>query len=266
MPIIRNSHLIYTVQPGDTLYSIANKLGSTIPLIEQSNALYPPITDPGLIYPGQVLIVSKLGGHQVKQIVAPGDSLYRYAQRYSTNPDSLQGINPQLGDPTFVYVNQALLVPAFVYEVAQRDTLTKIANRFGLSLTALLEANRERPGLSPDVIYPGFRLIIPLPSSANIVVFRPLPSTTLREGQRLRGFARAFEGTVLYRIIDDNDQVVTKEKSMQASAGGPAFGSFSTSINFDRSPSTTEGEIWVYTRSARDGSIQDLVQVKALFE
>lgn len=46
MAIVEGTHYIYTVRPGDTLYVIARRFGSTVQLIEQTNALYPPITDP----------------------------------------------------------------------------------------------------------------------------------------------------------------------------------------------------------------------------
>ncbi|WP_181347425.1 LysM peptidoglycan-binding domain-containing protein [Thalassobacillus sp. CUG 92003] len=267
MPINIRTQFIYTVQPGDTLYAIAARFGSEVALIEEANALYPPITDPGLIFPGQVLVVpsTSFGENHIYQTVNPGGTLFHYAQRYNTNVDLLQGINPQIGDPNYIFVNQALLVPAFSYEVVQGDTLYAIARRFDISLSTLLEANRERPGLSEDVIYPGFRVIVPLPSSINIVVFRPYPGTKIQEGQPLEGFARAFEGTILYRIVDSADEIVSRETSIQTSAGAPAYGTFSKPIAFDNSPTTSRGELWVYTRSARDGSIQDLVQMPVRF-
>ncbi|TWI54059.1 LysM peptidoglycan-binding domain-containing protein [Halalkalibacter nanhaiisediminis] len=55
-------YFIYTVKPNDTLYGIATKLESTIEEIEQLNGLYPPFTDPGLIFLGQELIVPKRDG------------------------------------------------------------------------------------------------------------------------------------------------------------------------------------------------------------
>ncbi|TFE00579.1 LysM peptidoglycan-binding domain-containing protein [Jeotgalibacillus salarius] len=265
MPIVSGTHHVYTVQPGDTLYSIARRFGSSVSDIESANALYPPFTDPGLIFPGQVLIVTRPGTNQTNHIIAPGNNLYRLAQRYSTTVDLLFGINTQLTDPGLIFVDQMLLVPAFVYQVKSGDTLNRIATMFGVSLSELLQANAQRPGLSPDVIFPGYRLLIPLPSSNNIVVFRPLPATRISRGTMLAGFARAFEGAILYKIVDDSGTIVTNEAPIQTSAGGPAFGSYSIPMKFDRSPSAQTGELWVYARSANDGSIVDLVKVRVLF-
>ncbi|KIL51663.1 spore germination protein [Jeotgalibacillus alimentarius] len=265
MPIVNGMHYVYTVQPGDTLYSIALRLGSSVTDIESANALYPPFTDPGLIFPGQLLLVTNPGTTQTNHIVATGDNLYRLAQRYSTTVDLLFGINPQLPDPGLIYVNQRLLVPAFVYQVESGDTLNRIAAWFGLSLSALLQANEQRPGFSPDVIFPGYRLLIPLPSSRNIVVFRPFPGTRISRGTIFSRFARAFEGAILYKIVDAAGTTVTSESPIQASAGGPSFGSYSLPITFNRNPSAQTGELWVYARSAKDGSIVDLVKVRVLF-
>ena len=44
----------YTVQPGDTLFFIAQRFGTTVPAILACN---PQITNPNLIFPGQVLCV-----------------------------------------------------------------------------------------------------------------------------------------------------------------------------------------------------------------
>ncbi|PPA70823.1 LysM peptidoglycan-binding domain-containing protein [Jeotgalibacillus proteolyticus] len=265
MPIENGTHFVYTVQQGDNLYSIANRLGSRVADIERANGLYPPFTDPGLINPGQLLVVTKPGGNQTFQIVATGDTLTSFAQRYAAGTDLLFGINPQLGNPNLIYVNQTVLVPAFVYEVAQGDTLTRIAQQFGTSVAAILRTNQGRPALSADVIYPGYRLLIPHPSSSNIVVFRPIPGTTIQQGQTLSGYARAFEGAILYQIVDDAGTTVTNESPIQASEGGPAFGTFSIPIRFNRTPQTSTGQLRVYSRSANDGSIQDLVRVRILF-
>ncbi|WP_173918232.1 LysM peptidoglycan-binding domain-containing protein [Halobacillus sp. Marseille-Q1614] len=265
MPIVDQTHFMYTVQPGDTLYTIANRFGTNVSLIESANALYPPITDPGLIYPGQLLVLTRPGLHEVYQMVSQGDTLYSYAQRYSASVDLLHGINPQVANPVFIYPNQFLRVPAFIYDIEPGDTLNSLSRRFGLSLAALLNANKYRPGLSPDVIYPGYYLVVPLPSSQNILVTQPFAGTPLIDGQLLSGYARAFEGSILYRIIDSTGQVVTDESPIQTSAGAPMYGRFSTPVRFDRPPSAAEGELWVYTRSANDGSVQDLVQVAVRF-
>ncbi|WP_036718275.1 LysM peptidoglycan-binding domain-containing protein [Paenibacillus harenae] len=268
MAFLEGVHYIYTVKPGDTLYAIAARYGSTVRLLEQTNALFDPVTDPGLIYPGQVLVVSETGLGQrsaVSYIIHTGDSLYTIGIRFSATPDLLVGMNPLLTDADVIYAGMPLDVPAYIYEVENGDSLYLIAKKLGLPMNELIQANRNRPGFSPDVLYIGYRLIVPMPSSNNIVVFRPQPGAKVTPGQALEGIARAFEASILYRLIDDNGMTVTREKVLTTSAGAPAYGSFSTAILFDREPTTSGGELWVYARSAMDGRIIDLVQVRVSY-
>ncbi|WP_196493867.1 LysM peptidoglycan-binding domain-containing protein [Ornithinibacillus caprae] len=163
MPIVDGNSFIYTVKPGDTLYSIASNIGGTVPLLVEANAIYPPVTDPYLIFPGQILVITTPGNRQVNHIVSTGEALYEIANRYATSVDSILGINPHITNPNLIYQNQVLQVPALIYLVEPGDTFANIAQRFGISTSTLFEANRNRPGLAPDVIYPGYQLIIPVP-------------------------------------------------------------------------------------------------------
>ncbi|CAG7640452.1 LysM peptidoglycan-binding domain-containing protein [Paenibacillus allorhizosphaerae] len=267
MPISPGTHLLYTVRPGDTLYTIAEQLGTNVPSLVQINALYPPVTDPNRIFPGQALLARLPGMAEQSSVlyqVQPGDTLYRIAERFSVGVDMLAGLN-RMQPSDILPVAQPLYVAAFVYEVEQGDSLYRISRRFGVPMSELIRANRSRPGLSPDVIYPGFRLIVPLPSSTNIVVFQPLPGTRIVPEQHLTGSARAFEATINYQIRDANGHVVTQERAATAAQGAPAFGIFDVQLQFDQTPVTQTGILMVYTRSARDGSIQDLVEVAVAF-
>jgi LysM repeat protein len=268
LALLEGIHHIYTVRQGDTLYSIAGRFGSTVPLLEQTNALFPPITDPGLVRPGQVLVVSEIGLDQrsnVSYIIQPGDSLYRIGQRFSANPEMLIGMNPLITNAAIIYPDLPLAVPALLYDVEEGDSLFGISRKLGVPMKELVQANVRRPGFSPDLLFIGFRLLVPLPSSSNIVVFRPLPGSTIRPGQAVEGLARVFEAAIQYQLIDDNGVIVTAEKALMTSAGAPAFGTFSTALLFDRQPTAESGELWIYARSARDGSIIDLVQIKVGF-
>lgn len=266
MPFADGKHYLYTVRPGDTLYNIAARLGSAVQLIEQTNALYPPFSEPGFIYVGQLLVVSEAGFDQLSEvdyIVQPGDSLYGISQRFSTQPEFLAALNA-ISDPSYILVNQSIRVPAAIYEVDSGDTLNSIAQRFGLTLQQLLAANEDRPYLSPDLVYPGYRLIIPLPSSRNVLVTRPRPGKTITQGQTLEGYARSSSGAIYYQIRDQQNRVITAEKTIYT-LGGSEISPFSTVLRFDYYPETASGEIWVYTRSPGDGSIRDLVQVNVGF-
>ncbi|EPD49809.1 hypothetical protein HMPREF1210_03256 [Paenisporosarcina sp. HGH0030] len=269
MTVSENTQYVYTVQPSDTLYSIARRFGSTVAAIEQANSLYPPFTDPGSIFPGQLLIIP--GGrfgfqNEVYYVASPSDTLFSIAQRFSVSTDLLFGINSQIADPNFIYSNQVIRVPAFIYEVSSGDSLSRISSQTGVSLEKIIRANERRAGFSPELLYLGYRLLMPLPASRNILVLHPLPGDVLQSGGLIQGMARAFEANVLYSILDTQGNVVSKEKSITARAAGPEYAEFSTNAQFELKPSTPTGELRVYTRSANDGSIQDLVRVKVRFE
>jgi|HigsolmetaAR204D_1030405.scaffolds.fasta_scaffold00175_24 LysM repeat protein len=268
MPVVEGTYIIYTVRPGDTLYSIARRFGSEVRLIEQTNALFPPVTDPGLIYPGQVLLIPETGFGQrsrISYLVKPGDTLYSIGLRFSATPDLLAGMNPQITDLNVLFAGLPLEVPAFIYSVEMGQSLYRISRELGVPMNEIIQANAGRPGFSPDVLYPNYELIVPLPSSRNILVFVPLPGSVVTPGQALEGIARAFEATIYYQLFDERGTNVITEKVLTVSEGAPLFGTFSTALQFDNEPAASSGELWVYARSAVDNRIIDLVQVKVRF-
>jgi murein DD-endopeptidase MepM/ murein hydrolase activator NlpD len=81
---------IYVVEPGDTLFSIAQRFGSTVEAIAAANK----IADPSLINPGQKLIIPVIPVERVSPMVPepnmrvhpvrPGETLLTLAFRYGT--------------------------------------------------------------------------------------------------------------------------------------------------------------------------------------
>lgn len=96
--------LIYTVQPGDTIFRIAMRLGSTVALILAANQL----PNPNLITPGQKLLVPVLTGTVVR--VQPGDSLFQIAQKFDLPVEVIAAAN-NLTPPYVIFPGQVLQVP-----------------------------------------------------------------------------------------------------------------------------------------------------------
>lgn len=99
----------HVVQPGETLYRIALRYGVTVEQIAAANG----ITNPALIYVGQVLIIPGGGGASAgttTYTVVAGDTLYSIARRFDTTVDRLIALNG-LANPNVLYVGQVLVVP-----------------------------------------------------------------------------------------------------------------------------------------------------------
>ncbi len=118
----------YVVQNGDSLQKIAQTCGTTVQSILNLN---PGISNPNLIYPGQVLTlqpgssatavpIPSTGGVPVTgagtsssplYIVKPGDNLSYLASRLNTTVSALQSANPQLQNNNQLTVGEVLIKP-----------------------------------------------------------------------------------------------------------------------------------------------------------
>lgn len=103
----------HIVQPGENLFRIALRYGTTVGAIATTNG----IANPGLIYVGQVLIISSSGsGDQppttggTTYVVQPGDNLFRIALRYEMSYIYLAQYN-NIANPANIYVGQVIRIP-----------------------------------------------------------------------------------------------------------------------------------------------------------
>ncbi|WP_022798882.1 C40 family peptidase [Thermus islandicus] len=91
----------HTVAPGDTLFSLARRYGTTVEELMRLNGLAS-----FLLQPGQVLRLPEKGRVHV---VAPGDTLYSIARRYGTTVEELMRLNGLASAE--LKVGQRLLLP-----------------------------------------------------------------------------------------------------------------------------------------------------------
>ncbi|WKZ38448.1 MAG: LysM peptidoglycan-binding domain-containing protein [Anaerolineales bacterium] len=94
----------YTIQKGDTLRKIADRIGVTV---RDILAVNPKITNANLIYVGQVINLPASASHHTVQ---SGDTLKKIAARYGTTLDALITLNPQIKDINRIYVGQVVRV------------------------------------------------------------------------------------------------------------------------------------------------------------
>ncbi len=92
----------YYVRPGDTLFLIAQRFGTTVQALQEANGIYSDI-----IYPGEALSIPT-GTSQV-HTVQRGESLWLIARAYGTTVSALQEANG-LWD-TEIYAGEQLVIP-----------------------------------------------------------------------------------------------------------------------------------------------------------
>lgn len=119
----------YVVVAGDTLSKIAQRFGTTVTTLAQLNGL----TNPDVLFIGQVLLIPSQGGQTPATTAAPAPTL-----------------TPQ---PT----GQGGPVETITYVVRPGDTLSQIALRFGTTYQQIVLLNNLS---NPDLIYPGQVLTI----------------------------------------------------------------------------------------------------------
>lgn len=173
---INTESVIYTVQKGDTLSQIAQKYGTTVQELVSINN----ISNPNLIYPGQVLRIvtnstvngsETRGAGSITYTVRRGDTLSQIARAYGVTVAHIVEIN-NIQNPNLIYPGQKLRITEsnnttinqivekntrYTYIVRRGDTLSQIARIYGVSVAYLANINNIS---NPNLIYTGQRIII----------------------------------------------------------------------------------------------------------
>lgn len=103
--------MLYFVQPGDTLFRIARRFGTTVTAILEANV----ICSPNLIFIGEPLIIPRPGlelpkaGGGPYYVVRTGDTLFCLAGQFGTSVRVLFEINGLI-DPNLIFTGTELLV------------------------------------------------------------------------------------------------------------------------------------------------------------
>lgn len=170
---------IYTIKPGDTLYSIARKFNTTVSEIINLNNL----NNDNLSIGQQLKIPSKeeQTDYDIYTIME-GDSLYKIANKYDITVSDLIDFNAL--PTTILTVGDVIRIPKNpvngkenVYVVKPGDTLYKISNLYDVNINDLIESNN----LNSNILSIGQELVIPVKpvTEENYVVYEVLPNDTL---------------------------------------------------------------------------------------
>ena len=208
----------YTVQPGDTLFSIGANFEIPFDVIAVANGL----ADTTVTVGKTILIPA--GPHV--HIVAKDENLETIALRYDLRLSFLQRANPGVTNPSQLFVGQRIHIPIlygakpvpipagtpppaatgtptpttagavvagnFITVVVQEgDSLPVLVQRYGVSASAILNANPELR-LNPSQMFPGDVIVIPIAAT-----FTPSLSTpffyTVAPGDTVLSIAAKFE-------------------------------------------------------------------------
>jgi LysM repeat protein len=152
----------HVIRPGENLYRISLRYGVTISQIMGAN---PFITNPNIIYAGTVL---QIPTGTVPLPVTP-----------TPRPPTVTPGGPTVTPPPPTTVPPTVPPPTpggqTTYVVRSGDTLGRIAQRFGTTVSAIAQANNI---VNPNLIYPGQVLIIPVPGGGT----QPTPPPPTQPG------------------------------------------------------------------------------------
>ena len=90
------------------------------------------------------------------------------------------------------------------------------------------------------------------PGQPTIIVHHPRPYDIVHNPVHVAGYSTAFEGTVIVRLRDGNDQVI-KQTFFTGGANG-VYAAFRVNVGLQHEPVTRNGFLEVYEESAKDGS------------
>jgi peptidoglycan DL-endopeptidase LytF len=192
----------YRIVAGDTLFSIAQRYGTTVQAILAVN----PGLNPNFLQVGQIICIPRVAppvtcppGTFSYTIVA-GDTLFSLAARYNTTVAAIIAANPGI-NPNFLRVGQVICIPrtaptvcppgTFSYRIVAGDTLFSIAQRYNTTVQAIIAVN---PGINPNFLQIGQIICVPL---APVTICPPgTISYTVQRGDTFFSIALRYNTTI----------------------------------------------------------------------
>lgn len=191
----------YTVQRGDTLYSISQKFNIPVNKLKEINNL-----NTNTILPGQILIIkeTETPPQPTTYKVQKGDTLYSISQKFNTTVDEIKRLNNITSNN--IYINQELYIPTSTsspstplpippidddeneeyseYIVQKGDSLWKISRDYNITVKELIELNN----LATTTLQIGDKLLVPINKTEKIY--------TVQRGDTLWSIAKENNVTV----------------------------------------------------------------------
>ena len=143
--------------------------------------------------------------------IRPGDTFFIIARRFGISTQALINANPQITDPARINPGQVICIPGPVqptcpgqiYTVQQGDTLSAIAQRFGVTIQQILSLNPQIT--NPNLINAGQQICIP-----TIPTVRQDCAVVLTlSGAAVPALPAIAGGVVLIQQLDDGNYALT---------------------------------------------------------
>lgn len=194
---------VYTVKPGDSLWSISKMFNLSVEELKAANNLTNNLLSVGQVLKIPTRDVPKAGEYIV-YTVKPNDTLYSIAKAYGITPEELISYN-NLGG-TLLSIGQQLLIPSkkeetpinqnggVIHKVQEGDTLYSISRRYNVDMDEIMAIN----GLGSTILTLGQELIIPVENS-NENSYGDLPvdnnyiEYSVQPGDTLYSIAKRYE-------------------------------------------------------------------------
>lgn len=177
----------YIVQKGDSLYSISQKLNTTVDELKKLNNL-----TSNTLQIGQVLKIptKEIYEEETLYTVKAGDTLYKIAAANNTTVDEIKALNNLTSNN--LSIGQLLKLPSpftpeTTYTVQKGDSLYAIANKYNTTVDALKKANN----LTSNILSIGQVLKIPTVLETETGI-----TYTVKSGDSLYSIAREYNTTV----------------------------------------------------------------------
>lgn len=141
---------IYQVIPGETLFDIAKKVGSTVAELERINGIKNGTNIDGsyIIIPNKDSVTFE--SYKVKK----GDSVYSIAKKYNVDYQTLLLLNG-LNNNEFIYPDQEILIPRGnekIYVTKEGDTIQSISKKLDKKEQDIISKNSTIKILPDQII------------------------------------------------------------------------------------------------------------------
>lgn len=134
----------YTVQKGDSLYSIAQKYNTTVDTLKKTNNLSSNILSVGQVLKLPTTEETETEANTITYTVKSGDNLYSIAREYNTTIDAIKNANNLTSN--LLSIGQTIKIPKdtsleTTYTVQKGDSLYSIAKKFNTNVDTLKKLN-----------------------------------------------------------------------------------------------------------------------------